>query len=231
MNLLAFLSNPLLIEAAGVFVLGVLTTIQPCPLTTNFAALTLMFDCLQSSSRKFAVGLAFLFGIIFSYVLLGFLICYGVISVPLLANFLQETLGKLQGPLLIIIGMFFVKLLKLPKPMLRLLSGKHWKQKKEWGIGAGFILGAGLVLSFCPTTAAMFFGIMIPIASTHEVWMVFPVLYGLGAGIPIAGVALLASRKTRWLEGKGWDRWRRLLGITLIVAGIFWSLKNIYGAF
>ena len=69
--------------------LGILTSISPCPLTTNIAAVSFIGQKVENPFSVFLSGALYTLGRIVFYVLLGFLLSLGVSSVPLVSQFLQ----------------------------------------------------------------------------------------------------------------------------------------------
>jgi cytochrome c biogenesis protein CcdA len=94
------------------------------------------------------------------------------------------------GPVLILVGMILADLLHLN----RFYSGKIflWLKKKQWSGIYALPMGAILALSFCPATAAIFFGILIPITIQHDQILLFPLIFSLGATLPLIGIVVMA---------------------------------------
>ena len=61
----------------------------------------------------------------------------------------------------------------------------------SWGLLGEFALGGLFALSFCPVSAALFFGSLLPLAMTHALPPLPVVLYGLGTAPPVAVLAIL----------------------------------------
>lgn len=216
-------------EALGALTLGVLTTIQPCPLTTNVAAVSLLCGWARGVRKALGIGLAFLLGQACCYAVLGGLLALGAVSVPGVAEFMKDSVGRIQGPLLILVGMFLVELLRFPGPLVKLASVGTWMRERDWTVGSCFLLGAGLALSFCPTTAAIFFGMLIPLAAAHESSLLFPALYGVGVGIPLLVVVVVLAKGATLAGNRGGLWFRRVCGVVLIGIGILQSLRNVFG--
>jgi len=100
-----------------------------------------------------------------------------------------------------------------------------------WGAG---LLGIVFALSFCPVSAALFFGSLIPLALKHQSPGLMPALYGLGTGLPVLGFALLLAFSARSV-GKILDRMflfekyaRPLTGGVFVLVGIYYCLTYIF---
>lgn len=93
-------------------------------------------------------------------------------------------MGKALGPLLIISGLFLLEALTLRLPGIS-LSGKHRNKLVEAGAPGAFLLGFIFALAFCPISAALFFGSLIPLALNSKSGTLLPFIYGIGTGLPV----------------------------------------------
>ena len=98
-----------------------------------------------------------------AYVGLGTLLVAGVLSIPQLSQALQQGMAKLLGPLLVVIGMVLLELLTVPTGNLPFAEGLR-KRAESWGLLGAGLLGFIFALSFCPVSAALFFGSLVPLA-------------------------------------------------------------------
>jgi len=172
--------------------LGILTSISPCPLAMNVAAISFIAKRIIHPKLVFISGCAYTSGRMISYSLLGFLIIRSLLSVPILANFLQKNMNKAFGPILVITGIILLDIIKLSFSSFS-LSQKH--QDKLAGSGAigSFILGLIFALVFCPVSAALFFGSLIPLSLNHKTGIFFPLIYGIGTGFPVLLFAVVIA--------------------------------------
>jgi cytochrome c biogenesis protein CcdA len=98
-------------------------------------------------------------------------------------------------------------------------------------------LGAAFALSFCPVSAALFFGGLIPLAVEHSSVFAIPSAYGLATGLPVAlfGVAIVsgASRLTARFQmlSRVEGRARLVTGSIFILLGIYETLRGVFGLF
>ena len=145
---------------------GILTSISPCPLATNIAAISFISKRMGSTHHIVGAGLAYTVGRMVAYLVVGVIIIAGLMSVPAVANFLQKYLNLLLGPILIIVGMFLLELITVNLKGRGITSGVESRAEKGGIFGAG-ILGFIFGLSFCPISAALFFGSLIPLAISH----------------------------------------------------------------
>ena len=224
------------IPAISAFWLGVMTSISPCPLATNILAVSFIDRQISRPRIAGISGLFYTTGRILTYVVLGVILAGGILSVPQLSYFLRKYMNKLLGPVLILTGMILLELIQLNFSN-RFLNTNIQKQAQRAGIwGAGF-LGIIFALSFCPVSAALFFGSLIPLSIKYESKFLLPALYGLGTGLPVFIFAVLMSLGVK-SAGKAFNKlavfelWiRRTIGTAFILTGIYYCLKYIFEVF
>lgn len=213
--------------------LGFLASISPCPLATNIAAVSFIAKQVGSTRRMIASGLAYAVGRMLTYLALGALLVGGVLSIPGASRFLQEYVNKLLGPVLIVVGVVLLELVQL-----RLGAGVSADRLKE-RVRGGSLLAAGslgivFALAFCPFSAALFFGSLIPLAVSHDSSLLLPSLFGLGTGLPVLVFGILIATGAH-LVGKAFDKlskvewWaRRVTGSVFVLVGIYFSLVYVF---
>ena len=214
------------------FWLGILTSISPCPLATNIAAVSFLSKKAAHPRTVFLSGILYTIGRMLAYAILGFLIVKSLLSVPLVANFLQKYMNKALGPILIIVGLFLLDILKLNIPSL-VIPEKHQKKIAGSGIFGACILGFIFALSFCPISAALFFGSLIPLAVGNKIGLSLPFIYGIGTGLPVLifalGIALGITSLSHWFHkaAKLEIYARKITGVIFIVVGIYYIFVYI----
>jgi cytochrome c biogenesis protein CcdA len=82
--------NETMINAAMALWLGILTSISPCPLATNIAAISYVGRRVDSSRKVLFSGLLYTIGRAAAYILVAFLIVKGILSIPGVSKFLQH---------------------------------------------------------------------------------------------------------------------------------------------
>ena len=216
--------------------LGILTSISPCPLATNIAAISFIGKRVGNVPAVLFLGIMYAIGRIVAYIAVGAIVVAGLLSIPSVSNFLQRYMIMVIGPILIVTGMFLLELLTLN------LRGFGEKQSVQDFAEKSGVLGAGLLgfifaLSFCPVSAALFFGSLIPLSVNHGSILLMPSLYGLGTGLPVLGFAFLIAVSTRSV-GVVFNRltvfelWaRKITGVIFIGIGVYLSLKYVFQVF
>ena len=223
-----------LLAAVSALWLGILTSISPCPLATNVVAISYVGRRVGNPRQVFLAGLLYTLGRSLTYLVLGVLLVGSLLSAPSISQVLQKHIGKILGPVLILAGMFLLELLRVNVPGRR-IGEKMQRQAEAWGVWGAGALGILFALSFCPVSAALFFGSLIPLAIENESSLLLPSLYGVGTGLPVFAVAALIALGTHKV-GKVLnqlalvERWaRRVTGVVFIVVGIYYCLTYIFG--
>lgn len=205
---------------------GILTSISPCPLATNIAAVSYLSKNIEHTKAVLRSGIAYTLGRMFAYAALGFVIINSLLSVPVIAQFLQRYMNKILGPVLIVVGLFLLDLVKIN------IAGFSLSQEKQnnlaqSGVKGAFALGFLFALSFCPISAALFFGSLIPLALQSRSGATLPFIYGFGTGLPVLvfalGITFGVQSFSRWFH-----RLSRLESYTRKITGIIFILIGCY---
>jgi len=216
--------------------LGILTSISPCPLASNIAAVSFLSKKITHPVLVFISGLAYTLGRMASYAALGWVIINSFLSVPQAAQFLQKYMGKALGPLLIITGLLLLEIITLRLPGIA-LSKKHHNRLVESGAPGAFALGFIFALAFCPISAALFFGSLIPLALNSKAGALLPFIYGLGTGLPVlafaVGIALGMTSLSHWFQRITRLEYytRRITGVIFILVGLYYAGIYIFKLF
>lgn len=208
--------------------LGILTSISPCPLATNIAAISFLSKRITNPVFVFLAGLAYTLGRMFSYTILGILIIKSVLAIPESAQFLQKYVVKAMGPILILTGLVLLEVIKL-KFSGFMLSEKHRNALVEAGAPGAFILGVFFALAFCPISAALFFGSLIPLALSHKMGIILLFIYGIGTGLSVlffaVAIAIGISSLNRWFSKLTVLElyMRKITGAIFILVGVYYT--------
>ncbi len=226
------------------FWLGVLTSISPCPLATNIAAISFLGRSVGNTRRVLLSGLLYTLGRTIVYVGLGVLILYGLQAASgggqangaasSVSRFLQKHMNVVLGPVLILVGMMLLGMLDFAGSLN--LGGQGLQARVAKG-GAVWALPLGVLfaLSFCPVSASLFFGGLIGLSSQHSSPVLVPTLFGIGTAVPVLVFAFIITFASQYV-GKAFgaltrfERWFRVLaGVVFVVAGVYYTLTHIYG--
>ena len=212
--------------------LGILTSISPCPLTTNIAAISYLGRQAEHTDRVLTNGLLYTLGRTATYVLLAALSVFTILSIPHLSIWLQRYMSRAMGPILVVVGLVLLGIIRLPA--FNLIRDKEFqlpeRKRGIWGAGA---LGMLFALSFCPTSAALFFGSLIPLSIESKSVVVLPALYGLGTALPVFAFAVLIALGAKSVAAAfkrltALEPWaRKITGTVFVGVGIYFCWTNL----
>jgi len=213
--------------------LGVLTSISPCPLASNMAALSYLGKEFDTSGSTLISGGSYTLGRVAAYVGVSAVVVAGLLSISSLSYFLQVWTNRLLGPLLIFLALVLLDRITLPS--LNIASGQRFERFARGGSSGAAALGFLFALSFCPISAALFFGSLIPLAVKQESSLLIPALFGIGTAAPVAFFAVMIAFGARSLAGT-YDRismfslWaKRVTAVVFILAGLYYVLTYWLG--
>ncbi|MFU8796352.1 MAG: sulfite exporter TauE/SafE family protein, partial [Dehalococcoidia bacterium] len=149
-------------------------------------------------------GSLYTLGRISSYSIIGIVIIVVGLEVPGVASFLQNLGEQVLGPLLIVVGVAMLLVDRMPFDLGRGRLSTIGDKIASRGTIGGFLLGALFALAFCPYSALLFFGILIPLSLRSTGGVALPAVYAIGTGLPVfvSGALLSAgiAKVSRWLN-------------------------------
>lgn len=209
------------------FALGLIVALHPCLLATNIAAMGYMAGSAAGGKSVLVRSMAYIAGRVVAYSLLGVLLATAArrgIDLLAVGGKAGEWGERISGVALIAIGVCLLALFLMHKEghCHTAGRGKKWAQ----GVGGSFLLGMALALSFCPESAVVFFGIVIPMSSDAAAAWALPVMFAVGTSVPavmlawcfafgVVGVASMRGRMQRaqrWVSG--------IVALLFIIAGL-----------
>ena len=211
--------------------LGILTSISPCPLAANIAAVSYVGRHVGSPRRVLFAGALYTSGRSLAYLVLGAAAVWSLMSVVSASSFLQGSFSRLIGPMLIAVGLFLLGLFSFSIRGAGVSDAMRERIDRA-GIWGALPLGALLALAFCPVSAALFFGSLVPLATQNSSPILLPAVYGIGTGLPVVVFAVLIALGVGWMGAvldrvQAFERWARLAtGLVFIGVGIFETLRS-----
>ena len=176
------------------FLLGLLTSISPCPLATNIAAIGFIGKNIENRRRIFFNGLLYTLGRAVAYTALGIVLLMVLQSGSSLFG-IQKFVGKygemLLGPALLLVGVFMLVGDRLNLPKFG-FNGNGEGLARHGGAGA-FLLGMLFAMAFCPTSGVFYFGMLIPMAATATAGWLLPLVFAIATALPVLVVAWILA--------------------------------------
>lgn len=219
------------VPAVAAFFIGLMMAISPCPLATNLTAVAYIAQRSEGGRHTLLVGGLYTLGRMAAYVGIAALVVLLGLNVRGIALFLQLYGERLLGPLLVLVGVVMLDLVRLPVSLgsARVQAVKQRVAERLAGrryLGP-FLLGVLFALSFCPFSAVLYFGMLIPLALREHDPVIVPSVFAIATGLPVIVLSLLlvqgiatvgrAVQRVQTIE-----RWlRRGAGAVFVLAGLY----------
>ncbi|MDQ7788188.1 MAG: aromatic aminobenezylarsenical efflux permease ArsG family transporter [Thermodesulfovibrionales bacterium] len=213
--------------------LGILTSVSPCPLATNIAAVSFISQRITQKNAVFLSGILYTIGRSLTYIVLGVLIVKTLVDVPILSDILQRYVNKILGIILILVGMILLDLVRVPLSLPSVSEDVTKKLMDKGAIGS-FPLGILFALAFCPVSAALFFGGLIPLAVKAQSGIGLPLIYGIGTALPVLLFSFLVAAGAGHINNLYYRittvefYTKKATGIIFILVGIYYVLAYIF---
>ncbi len=233
MSLMAFMETMSMngFPLIAAFFIGLMTALSPCPLATNITAIAYISKKIDNGKKTLLTGFVYTIGRMFTYVLLAALIVYAGLNVQVISLFLQKYGEKILGPLLIVIGLVMLNVLKIPSLKSGNKINKLKEKLSEKGYLGAFLLGVLFALAFCPFSAVLFFGMLIPLALRFSDGILIPSVFAIATGLPVIILAFILTfsiSRLGKIMGKiqTFEKYMRyLIALVFVIVGIYYTWR------
>lgn len=216
------------------FILGLLTSVSPCPLATNITAIGFISKDIESRSRMFLYGILYTLGRILAYSLLGGLLIYmlrrGIDTFDL--QTVVSSWGEcVLSPVLIVMGLLMLFGDRLP--LARLGMNASERSERLRGVWGSLLLGVLFALAICPTSGLFYFGMLIPMSASSAGGYALPAVYALATGLPVVAVAWVIAYSMSGIAAfyhrmQVFQKWlNRVVAVLFIVVGLYYAYTYI----
>jgi cytochrome c biogenesis protein CcdA len=223
------------IPVIAAFFIGLMMAITPCPLATNITAIAYVSKKINNKRNALLTGLVYTLGRMFTYVILASLIVWFGVNTQGISLGLQKYGERILGPLLMIIGIVMLDVIKINvfkgNSNLEVLKEKLARK----GLLGGFFLGIIFALAFCPFSAVLFFGMLLPLALKTGDAVIIPSIFALATGIPVILFSLVLVYSVSKLGSilnkvQTFERWmRRSVAMVFILVGLYYTFYITLG--
>lgn len=238
MDLMGFLeamstSNIPLIAA---FFIGLMTAISPCPLTTNIAAIAYVSKNIRNSRHTFITGITYVLGKVLTYVILASLITIVSLNIQGVSFFLQKYGELVLGPVLLFAGLVMLEVIKIDTNRMSFIANRVNKLKTKISMknyAGSFLLGVLFTLAFCPFSALLFFGVLIPLSISNGDPIILPSIFAVATGLPVLIFSVILSKGLSRLnvilkKVQTFELWvRRIVSVIFIIIGSYYIILAI----
>ena len=214
------------IPLLSAFVLGLMTSISPCPLATNITATAFISKNIASKRKVFLSGILYSLGRAFSYTTIGLILFFGASKFHV-ARFFNQNGEKYLGPLLIIIGLIMLHVIRLNFFNKINFTDKLSEKFQDKGLLGSFLIGAVFALAFCPYSGALYFGMLIPMTISSIDGLYLPIIFAFGTGLPVLLFTYLLAFTANSV-GPFYTRITKIEKAMRIIAGIVFVLTGSY---
>jgi cytochrome c-type biogenesis protein len=215
------------------FFIGLMMSISPCPLATNITAIAYCSKKINNSKNTILVSFLYTLGRMLTYVLIASLIVWFGLKTQGIGLFLQKYGDKILGPLLLISGIIMLDVIKL-----NLFKENKWlanfKEKlSDHGLIGSFLLGVVFALAFCPFSAVLFFGMLIPIALKTGDGILVPAVFSFATGLPVIIFSFILVKSVSKLgkimnKVSFFEKWvRKIVSVVFILVGFYYIFSWI----
>jgi cytochrome c-type biogenesis protein len=215
------------------FLVGLVAAVGPCPLATNIAALSYTAQQFTRRSAVLASGVLYALGRAAGYTLVGVVVLAAGAQISRVATGLQGAADVLLGPFLVLAGLILLDVIHLRAGNTSAAWARIQERVARWPAGGAFVLGFLFALAFCPYSATLFFGILIPLALRTTYGVALPVAFGIGTAMPVlvlgVPLALGLGYAARGVEAlTRIERYVRVVGgLAFILAGLY-SISRLF---
>lgn len=221
------------IPLVAAFFIGLMMAISPCPMATNITAIAYVSRKIGDSRYTILVGILYSLGRVVVYVGIAALIVLCGLNVQSIALFLQEYGYFLLGPILLICGILMLEIIPFSFGFehggLQKLKEQMSQKFSDQGLLGSFLLGILFALSFCPFSAVLYFGMLVPLALATQDPIGVPLAFGFATGLPVilfsallfTGVKRCSNFLGKVQTAEVWIR--RLVAVVFILVGGYYT--------
>lgn len=211
---------------------GIIVAVCPCTMAANITAITAMSKENKGKRSVFGRGIAYALGKAAAYITLGILLSLFAQGLHIGESF-QHLFGLFLGPILVLIGILMLDIIHIHGLADKCMVVFN-RMVKQFGFWKSFLLGILLAFAFCPYSATIYFGIVIPSSLSEGNGYIVPICFAIGATIPVLLLAWifafsLDSAKKTLDKFQHYELWfRRILAILFIISGILFILEYYF---
>jgi len=209
------------------FILGLMTSISPCPLATNITAIAYISKNIENKRTIFINGLLYTLGRIFSYTAIGIILFFGASQFHVSKAIIHNG-ERILGFLLIIIGVVMLDLIKINFPSFSKLTEKMQRTTKRGSAISAFLLGVVFALAFCPYSGVLYFGMLIPLTIASAKGLYLPVIFAIATSLMVIVIAYLLAYSVSSIGNfykkiQAFQKWfNRVVAVIFIVVGMYY---------
>ena len=214
------------------FILGLMTAISPCPLAMNITATAYLSKDIADKRRVMLNGMFYTLGRMFSYTVLATVIYFGASKFHI-ARWFQQIDGIWIGVALVVFGVLMFDFLKFNIPFVGKWTSRISDRQMKRTFWNAFLIGILFALAFCPYSAVLYFGGLIPMTVASASGLLLPPVFAVATGLPVIMIAWLLAYSVAnigkfYNHLKSFEKWfKRFVAAVFIIVGIYYIIINI----
>jgi cytochrome c-type biogenesis protein len=207
--------------------LGIATALSPCTFAANISGAAYICRNMKTPEYALLVGVLLSIGRIITYMVIGGIMIAAGHTIGKIALLSQNVGNMLLGIVLLIVGIIFLDIFTITIDIGSGILSKLMIKTHASGLVGALFLGMLFGLAFCPYSAALFFGMIIPL-SVKVSGYALPGIFGLGVNVPVlifTGLVYMGSTQAKPLMQKISHFWKivsRILGVILISVSVYY---------
>jgi cytochrome c biogenesis protein CcdA len=208
-----------------------MTAVSPCPLAMNITATAYLSKDIANKRRVLLNGVFYTVGRMFSYTALATVIYLGASKFHV-ARWFQSIDGIWIGIALIVIGVLMLDVIKFNIPFLNKMTANISDRNLKRNYWNAFFIGVAFALAFCPYSALLYFGALIPLTIANASGLLLPPVFAIATGLPVLVIAWLLAYSVSNV-GKFYNnmnvfqKWfKRIVAAVFIVVGFYYICLN-----
>lgn len=219
------------------FILGLMTTISPCPFCTNITAIGFISKDVESKRTVLLNGLMYAVGKVVAYWGLSLIFILGA-NILHIQHFFETYGEPAMGPFLILCGIFMLDIFKFQHHHHHGnggFSNRIIEKSKAGSSWWAFLLGVVFSLAFCPYSGVLYFGMLIPLTLAEPMGFLLPVSFGIATGLPVILIAFFVAYSVAGIgkftnKIQSFEVWfRRVCALLFIAMGIYLCISVFTG--
>jgi len=213
------------------FILGFMTAVSPCPLAMNITATAYLSKDIADKRRVMFNGVFYTLGRMFSYTALATVIFFGASKLHV-AHWFQKIDGVWIGIALVVFGVLILDVISLKIPFVGKWTSRIGDRKMKRNYWNAFLIGVLFALAFCPYSAVLYFGGLLPMTLTSPSGLLLPPVFAISTGLPVIVIAWLLAYSVSNVGKfyncmKSIEKWfKRIVAVVFIIVGIYYIITN-----
>jgi len=209
-----------------------MTALAPCPLALNISATAYLSKDITNKWRVMLNGVFYTLGRMFSYTALASIIYFGASKFHI-ARWFQQIDGVWIGIALVVFGVLMLDFLKFNIPLIDKFTSKFGERERKRNYLNAFVLGVVFAIAFCPYSAMLFFGGLVPLTLASPTGLLLPPVYALATGLPVIIIAWILAYSVGnignfYNKMKFFEKWfKRVVATVFIVVGTYYIISNL----